>query len=295
LTNHSASAGLRTRTIQAWLFIQRHETKYTKILARYLMRRNERCKTPVIASGGPVVSMTTYGERLKSVHLALEGIAAGSVLPSRMVLWVDVPQALNNPTPGLKRLVGRGLEIRLSDNYGPHTKYYPYVQSAGELEIPLVTGDDDLLYSKWWLAGLVDANREFPDAVNCYRAHSIKIANGAIAPYQQWNRCFSTKPSFAHFATGVSGCIYPPQLLRRLKQTGTEFMSLCPKADDVWLHVQALRTRTKIRQVRNRPLRFPFVPGTQESGLYHENVLLSRNDAQIKNTYTDADIAILES
>jgi hypothetical protein len=83
-------------------------------------------------------------------------------------------------------------------------------------------------------------------------------------------------------------------LLKRLKLAGDEFMQLCPKADDVWLHVNALRAGMKTRQIWSRPLRFPFVPGTQGSGLYHSNVLLARNDEQIRSTYTTEDIAVLE-
>jgi len=59
--------------------------------------------------------------------------------------------------------------------------------------------------------------------------------------------------------------------------------------------VNAVRAGIKIRQVWNRPLRFPIVPGSEPSGLYHSNFLLGRNNEQIGNTYTAADIAILES
>jgi hypothetical protein len=72
-------------------------------------------------------------------------------------------------------------------------------------------------------------------------------------------------------------------------------MQLCPKADDVWLHANALRAGNKIRQVWTRPLRFPFAPGTQDGGLYHSNVILARNDDQIRNTYTAADVTLLEN
>ncbi len=294
LINRSNADELSTRAMEAWLFLLRHETKYTKILLRRLALRNQHSTTPVVAAGGPVLCLTSYGERLRSVHLAIESIATGSSLPSRLILWVDTCEALDHPVPGLARLVKRGLEIRLTSNYGPHTKYFPYVQSTDLFEMPLVTADDDLLYNEWWLADLIAANKTFPHVVNCFRAHRIGVADGRIAPYQTWKRCHSTEPSALHFATGVSGCIYPPSLLDALKRAGTEFIDICPKADDVWLHANALRAEIPVRQVRSRPLRFPFVPGTQKSGLYHENVLLSRNDEQIQQTYTAADIAALE-
>jgi hypothetical protein len=294
LNLRAAKLDLSSQVIQAWLFFLRNETKVTKFQLTRLRSRNERSKDLVVAPGGPVVSVTTYGERLNTVHLALESIAAGSVLPSRLILWVDSAEGFANRSAGLKRLVERGLEIYLSDNFGPHTKYYPYLLSTDTFDVPLVTADDDLLYSRWWLEGLVRSHREHPEEVNCYRAHRIGLANDAITPYQTWEPCRSSEAGFLHFGTGVSGCIYPMSLLKRLKLAGDEFMQLCPKADDVWLHVNALRAGMKTRQIWSRPLRFPFVPGTQGSGLYHSNVLLARNDEQIRSTYTTEDIAVLE-
>lgn len=286
---------LSTRALQVSLFVQRHEAEVTKLQLRSFDRNNQQSKTAVIAPHGPVVSVTTYGDRLRTVHLALESIAAGAVLPSRLILWVDTAEAFINRPDALKRLVDRGLEIYLCDNVGPHTKYYPYLLATDTFECPLVTADDDQLYSRWWLEGLVRSYRENPTMINCYRAHLVQIAGGAIAPYRTWRPCESTRPSFLHFATGVSGCIYPTSFLNELKLAGPEFLQFCPTNDDFWLHVNALRAGMKIRQIWSRPMRFPFVPGTQSSGRYHRNVLLGENDQHIRKTYTAGDIAMLTS
>lgn len=288
------TTSIATHALRTWLFILRHETKYLKIQVGRLKIRNRYSQAAVTRPGGPVVSLTTYGARLKSVHLVIESIAAGSLLPSRIILWLDNLADFERQSPGLKRLVKRGLEIRLSDNYGPHTKYYPYLLTENEFNVPLVTADDDILYSRWWLKGLAQANRENPEAVNCYRAHVIKISDGMIAPYRSWEGCRCSKASFSHFATGVSGCIYPPRFLEHLKTAGNGFLRLCPKADDVWLHVNAVRAGFPVRQIWNIPLRFPFAPDTQASGLYHDNVLLLKNDEHIRSTYEADDIALLE-
>jgi hypothetical protein len=182
------------------------------------------------------------------------------------------------------------MEVRLTSNYGPHTKYYPYILSTGRFESPLVTADDDVLYSRWWLEGLLNAHRERPDVVNCYRAHVIQLLNGGLASYGTWRPCVSSEPSFRHFATGVSGCIYPAPFLSKLKAAGSGFLETCPKADDVWLHANALRAGFMIRQIRNRPLRFPLVPKSQASGLFQDNVIESQNDQQIRRTYTIMDL-----
>lgn len=289
------SAHITLPALQSWLYLQRGETRLIGTRLAWLRRRNLSSRASVISASGPVVSVTSYGARLESVHLALESIAAGSLLPSRLILWVDSAEALANPSARLKRLAERGLEIRLSDNYGPHTKYYPYLLSMDTFDVPLATADDDQIYSKWWLEGLVRSHDRFPNAVNCYRAHVMRVVGGVIAPYRSWDPCTSTKPSLLHFATGVSGAIYPPSFLRRLKDAGSGFTHVCPKADDTWLHANALRAGVKTRQVWERQLRFPFSPGTQGMGLYHSNVLLDQNDDQIRMTYTRDDLARLAS
>ena len=41
-----------------------------------------------------VVTMTTHGARLRDVHVALESIARGTVLPARVILWLDEEREL---------------------------------------------------------------------------------------------------------------------------------------------------------------------------------------------------------
>jgi hypothetical protein len=260
-----------------------------------MARRNRTAKHPIVASRGPIVSLTTHGKRIQTVYLALESIADGSVLPSRIILWLDDADAFNNRPRSLRRLEERGLEIRLAQNYGPHTKYYPFLESTDTFEMPLVTADDDVLYTKSWLSGLVGSFNQDCTAINCYRAHEIKITDGKIAPYRAWEPCRSVQPSFLNFAAGNSGCIYPPAFLRALKAAGKGFEQQCPRADDVWLHVNAVRAHFKIRQIRKRQLNFPSLPDTQDIALFLSNVDLGKNDVQIQNTYSPTDIGALVS
>jgi hypothetical protein len=245
--------------------------------------------------GGPVVSLTTYGKRVNTVYLAIESIAGGSVLPSRLILWLDDEASFRNLPSPLRRLRKRGLEVFLSPNHGPHTKYYPYVESHASFDTPLVTADDDILYPQSWLEGLLEAFREYPDAVNCYRARVITLNDHGMADYAQWELCGSTEPSVCHFATGVSGVVYPPQFLPVLKRAGTAFQGCCPIADDIWLHVHAIRAGYRIRQIRPESLHFPTIPGTQDVSLFDDNVQHGENDMQAKATYRQDDIQILRT
>jgi hypothetical protein len=251
-----------------------------------------------VATGelGAVVSLTTYGRRVRAVHLAIESIARGKTKPSRLILWLDDAALFANLPRPLLRLERRGLEIRLCRNYGPHKKYYPYVESQKVFTHPLATADDDVIYPRSWLAGLLDAHRQFPHCVNCYRARVMPLRDGKIAPYREWPLCGLAEPSFQTVATGVSGVIYPAPLLAKLKRAGAGFEARCPRADDLWLHVQAIRAGFPIRQMQAEGLHFPHIPGSQVTSLYAENCAEDDgNDRQLALTYDSSDLELFES
>lgn len=257
-----------------------------------LTLRNLTSKGMVTGREGPAISLTSYGRRLRTVYLTIESIASGSLRPSKLILWVDDVNAFHNPPATLRRLQRRGLEMRFCNNYGPHTKYFPYVKSDEPLEVPLVTADDDILYRKGWLKGLCEAGAEFPAFINCYLAKEIEFEGGSLAKYEKWKVVTSTVPDIRHIAHGVNGVIFPPRFLEVLRNAGNGFEDCCPKADDVWLHVQAIRSGFKVRQIRNKAKRFSAIPGTQEEGLWIQNNA-EGNDRAIAATYQPTDIAIL--
>jgi hypothetical protein len=292
LNRHASdlSAAISVAALRIWLFLLRQDVKFTRLNVTRLHRRNIMSEAPVVAQGGPVVSLTTYGARIQTVYLTIESIAAGTRLPSRLVLWIDDLEAFHNRPLSIRRLEIRGLEVRLTRNYGPHTKYFPYLLSTQTFSLPLVTADDDVLYPGSWLAGLWSAYCENPHLVSCHRAHTIPIIDGELAPYVCWAECQSIEPSARHFATGVSGCIYPPEFLHLLKLAGSGFLECCPKADDIWLNVNVVRAGFKVKQIGPRSLNFPFIPGTQDRGLVRVNVGEGENDRQIARTLLPSDV-----
>jgi hypothetical protein len=259
----------------------------------WLKLRNIFGRRPITHAGGPVVSLTSYGERIRTVHLAIESIGRGQIRPSRILLWLDDPLMIEKLSAGIRRLQSRGLEVRLCEDLGPHKKYYPYLESSRTIEVPLVTADDDVLYPSYWLQKLVQAHRQFPNGVNCYRARQIALGENGLAKYETWKPAESTDPSFCHCAIGVGGVIYPVPLQYLLKEQGTAFIGCCPRADDVWLHVQALRAGYKVRQIDNRCFELRYIPGTQTTALYHCNLDGGANDRQIRNTYKRSDFEAL--
>lgn len=256
-------------------------------LANVVSRRS------VVSPDGAVVSLTTHGIRLEQVYLTIESIARGAVRPSRLILWRNPGSDDSYLPKSLARLQRRGLEIQFSENFGPHTKYFPYVASVAMHEIPLVTADDDVIYPSHWLRDLVVAHTAEPQHVHCYRARRVQISGIALKSYEEWPFADSKEPSSLNFATGVSGVVYPPALLDALRKAGPAFMACCPKADDVWLHAMALRHGYKIKQLSASYSDFPVAPMTQGLALYINNARPEGNDKQISATYDASDIEAL--
>lgn len=258
---------------------------------------NRMSSKPIEGNLECVVSLTTHGERIKRVHLSIESIARGTRTPHRIILWVDPGVDIDALPPNVQRLRRRGLEVRSSmGNYGPHTKYYPYVASVeGEHDVSLVTADDDILYPRRWLELLASVAHEGGNgSIVCYRAHRVELLGNAIAPYGTWKPVEGIHFSPRNFATGVSGVWYPPKMLNSLRSAGTAFQESCPRADDIWLHVIAVRNRIPVRQVLPDAKFFYVASGSQKINLLSANAHSGGNDRQIQATYKEADLQTLQ-
>jgi hypothetical protein len=244
---------------------------------------------------GPVVSLTTHGERIHCVHYAIESIVGGIAAPSRILLWLTDPALWSELTPSLRRLQARGLEIHLTDEYGPHSKYYPYVLTTDHFDRPLVTADDDAIYSDDWLQRLAAAYEADPDSIHCWRARRMAVAGSELTPYASWPTCRERGRHRLNFITGVAGVVYPPGFLRRLKVEGDAFLQCCPDADDVWLTLHAIRGGFEVSQLEDRPLHPITIPGSQTRRLFDLNVGQGMNQVQLRRSFTERDVALLGS
>lgn len=240
----------------------------------------------VVGSSPVVVNLTTYGHRAKTVFYAIESIGLGKARPHRLILWVDDPAILDHLPASLVRLRLRGLEILACDDFGPHKKQYPYAVSLARHEEPLVVADDDMLYPRDWLKGLLRAYCEASDVINCYRAHRVEFDGERLKPYREWTPQASREAMLGVFPTGVSGVIYPPTLVQALAKRGTEFLRVAPRADDIWVHAVAVANGIRSRQVTDKQQHFAAIPGTQIGTLFRANVREGGNDRQIAATYS---------
>lgn len=245
-------------------------------------------------AGTAVVTVTTHGERLERAYLALESIARGAERPARMILWLDEPSRFAALPASLRRLQRRGLEIRLAPSYKVHTKYYPYVTGHPDDDAPLVTADDDILYPPDWLADLVAAHHAFPGDIIAYRAHRMGVEGGRITPYATWTPARGRSASAAFFGTSVSGQLFPHDLQTLLRERGDAFRDVSADSDDIWIHSVAVDSGLRVRLATGIAQMFPFVPNTQQAGLYLTNYWGGANDVQVAASYSERAIRAIE-
>jgi sugar lactone lactonase YvrE len=258
-----------------------------------LQRVNRRCRESLLDPAGPVVSMTSHSTRIAWAHLAIESIARGTLKPKRIILWLSDEEAGKALPDTLRRLEERGLEVRFTPDVGPHTKYFPYVASEAKLSEPLVTADDDIIYTRNWLAELTHARELNPTWIHCHRARRMRLNPYHFEPYGSWGPATDTEPSPLNFFIGASGVIYPPEFLRALRDYGTAFRQVCPKADDIWLNRVAYREGFHVAQVASEWLQVKDIPASQSVALYVENINDGGNQLQLAATYSPEDRANL--
>lgn len=262
----------------------------TRLRVLKLSARNRLTSRPVTGSADVVVSLTSYGHRLDTVHLAIESVARDATRPSRFILWVSDPGFIEALPAGLRRLQRRGLEILPCEDLGPHKKQYVYAASLPSHRTPLVVCDDDAIYPRGWLKGLLDAHARQPEVVLAYRAHAMRTDGATILPYAEWTPAPDETPALHLVGTGVGGILNPPALLEALRDGGEAFRELAPRADDIWVHYVSVRAGIETMQVASPWRDYPQIPGTQKGTLYGKNVRDGGNDEQVKRVYGPEEI-----
>jgi hypothetical protein len=246
-------------------------------------------RTPVTGDAPVAVSLTSYGKRLDIVGAAIESIARSSTRPRRFILWVDEPGFDPAAHPLLAGLVRRGLEILPCADLGPHKKNVPYCQQFADDGLGLVTADDDIIYPRGWLAGLVAGAQAHPEEFVGYRAKRVVGTDGELAAYATWPSARVGEVGPQVFLTGGAGVVFPPALQRAIRDAGEGFRETCPRADDVWINAQAVRAGIPARRIDADGRSMLSYPRSQDEALHHDNVAAGGNDIQLAATLTGDD------
>jgi hypothetical protein len=227
-----------------------------------------------------IVSLTSYRPRFDTLVYTLRSLLQQTVQPEHVILWIshfDFPFLPKN----VLDLRGAGLEIRATTDLGPYTKIIPALAAFPDAFI--CTADDDVYYWPTWLEELVEEVGSSDHMVICHRAHEITLdSQGGWKPYDQW--VFNTRSRgklTSLFPTGVQGVLYSPGVLAHTPEDWDAALTLCPRADDIWLFWIGRRNGANYKTTRLwREL--TLWPDSQKTTLWIDNVQHGGNDDQIR-------------
>lgn len=233
-----------------------------------------------------IVSLTSYPARFEAVAQTLEPLFRQTVAPDCIQLWLaedEFPQTGDLPK-SLRDLADIGLEIKwCKRSLKPHTKYFWAMRENPDAII--ITIDDDIVYPLNLVETLLQVHYRHPEAIVANRTHIVTLdESGSIAKYSDWmfeQTSICGTPRRDLLATGVGGVLYPPNVFDESVFDEMAINETCLFADDLWLMVHELRLDVPVVSTGVDPT-LSYVPGTQESGLYLDNLEGGRNDDFLK-------------
>ena len=233
-----------------------------------------------------IVSLTTYPDRFNVVHLAIESLLNQTIKPNKIVLWLSKEEVKKFPLPKrIYKLQKRGVSLKfVNENLRQYKKLIYALREYKDSII--ITADDDVIYPKWWLEGLLKTHRDFPNATVAYWCLMIKKdGEKKLKPYISWNDPTIRGPHHNLFPIGVGGILYPPKCLNNEVFNKKIFLKICPSGDDIWFKSMALLNNTKTVMVKEKVIKFPVIINSQKTALWHINVRQNKNDEQLKKVF----------
>lgn len=260
-----------------WFFASRPAWVKACVMMRWYLIRKEK---PHHLPAPLIISLTSYPPRYGTLAMTLRSILRQTIKADRVILWIAHEDAALLPKQ-VMNLTKHGLEIMFTDDLKSHKKTIPTLEHFPDAYI--ATADDDIYYWPTWLEELTYNVIPGAHVVHCHRAHYITTnAQGEYLPYDQW--VYQTPfrgESLGLFPTSGAGALYYPGAFCPEVLDRETLLSLCPYADDVWLYWMGRMNGTTYKTI-GQPRDLFVWSESQDSGLYHYNVLQYGNDVQIK-------------
>lgn len=231
--------------------------------------------------GKLIISLTSYTPRFRFLHLTLGSLLEQTVLPDAIILWIAESELSSLPEKVLA--LRRGITILPCEDLRSYKKIIPALEQYPDAYI--VNCDDDLYYPRDWLACLVDGAKENKQSVIARSVHRFHyLPTGELAPSIDWTFDVqddrARKRSTDIIPIGSGGVLYPPGSMHKDVTDVELFKRLCPTSDDLWLYVMTRLNGYLPVKIGRRIIPIPW-PGTQEIGLFRNNVL-TNDDAAIR-------------
>lgn len=230
-----------------------------------------------------VVCLTSFPRRIGVVWLVVECLMRQKVQASHIVLYLSKVQFTEETIPErLLEYQRRGiLTIRLvDDDIRSHKKYWYALKDFPGM--PIITVDDDIIYTSDLVSGLLDGAKRHPHSVIArYTSVICYGKDGCVLPCSQWKGRTHKGDSGKHIFFGSGGGTYfPVGSLADANQPFEVIRKVCPLADDIWLNAYIRHNGYDVLSVHRRA-------GVPEWHIHHNQKLcyvngeLKRNDVQL--------------
>jgi hypothetical protein len=231
-----------------------------------------------------IISVTSFPQRIKYFPIVFKSLTNQTLKADRIILWLSEDQFPNEESipSTVRELQKYGLEIRICENdLGPHKKYfYAFQELPNDL---IITVDDDFICHPNVVKLLVETYSIY-NQKTLVALRSLNIPENTKADYLTWGINYqSTFYVDNIFFTSGGGTLFKPSDFESILFDKDVFMKICPKADDIWLNLNAKFSNIKIVTPTIKELSIPiFIVGNIE--LSESNLFQNGNNIQLTNT-----------
>jgi len=237
-----------------------------------------------------IASLTTYGNRINTVHITITSLLEQEKKADKVLLWLAEDEFnFENIPEQLKKLHDKNLiEIKFCKDMKSYKKLIPTLDLYKD-EI-IITFDDDMVYDKRLIQKLYEEHLRYPQTIICGRGHKMLFdKNNKLISYNNWIiDSDDFIESYDILPTGVCGVLYPPNCFYKDIQHEELFMSLAPNADDIWFKAMTLLNNRKSKILSQNNKEFSkqnLIETTQENALFLQNKNQGLNDIYLKKIF----------
>lgn len=228
------------------------------------------------------VTLTTYADRVNTVHYTIRTLLNQTYKPDRVILWLADEFRDAELPKELLELEKFGLTIRYCEELRSHKKYYFAMQEFPEDII--ITADDDIIYPENQIEKLIKVSGRFPGCVVANEAKKLVFDKKFELLYQQneGSASFGMTPDVMLLPIGCGCILYPPHCLDKEVFNKENIKGLAYTADDLWLKAMEIRNGVKAVKTAKWIRTLSCIEGSQKTHLAQVNRLENKNEETMR-------------
>jgi hypothetical protein len=193
-----------------------------------------------------VVSIATYPKRAHLLPAVFEALNQQTLLPLKWIVVLTAEEWPGLQLPKyLNKLINRGIEIVwVKNNSFAVKKLLPVMQKYPDLGV--ITLDDDIIYHKSLVRGLLNNRTENPETIVGYVGKAmVKKENQLHMFFREKNAADKNTPSSQVYLIGWGGIYYPAGSLHEKAFNEDEVRRIVPgRGSDIWFWAATLANNT---------------------------------------------------